>query len=238
MMTASQRDLKQVQIRVRNHIHRLLPRWQIGSGTDLLASPGAKENLVMFVTVAIPEIFVKAKTDIEAVTVTASATGQETGLMTEMATKSKATAVTGKDTSAEVIAATEALNVHHSAQETVTAPGHRAMTVIMIGPLGIGIANMKERVETRDTNQGEMTEGTTGKTIIVIPVPRVRTRTDPLANTADLIDKTEIVIDTTDAEAVKIEMKTRTETRPPDIQSRILSPLPGSDHWTLSGSMS
>lgn len=196
----------------------------------------------MFVTVAIPEIFVKAKTDTEVVTVTASATGQETGLMTEMATKSKATAVTGKDTSAEVIAATEALNVHHSAQETVTAPDHRAMTVIMIGPLGIGtetmIANMKERVETRDTNPGEMTEGTTEKTIIVFPVPRVRTRTGPLANTADLSDKTEIVINTIDAEAVMIEMKTRTETGPLDIQSRILSPLPDSDHWTLSGSMS
>lgn len=196
----------------------------------------------MFVTVAIPEILVKAKTNTEAVTVIASSTGQETGLMTEMATESKAIAVTRKDTSVEVIAATEALNVHHSAQETVSAPDHHAMTVIMIGPLGIGtermIANMKERVETRDTNPGEMTEDTTGETTIVIPVPRVRTKTDPLVNSADLVDKSEIVINTTDAEAMTIEMKTRMETGPPDIQQRKLCPLPDSDQWTLNGSMS
>jgi len=196
----------------------------------------------MFVTVAIPEILVKAKTNTEAVTVIASATCQETGLMTEMVTESKAIAVTGKDTSVEVIAATEALNVHHSAQETVSVPDHHVMAVIMIGPLGIGtetmIANMEERVETRDTNPGEMTEGTTGETTIVIPVPRDRTRTDPLVNSADLVDKSEIVINTTDAEAMTIEMKTRAETGPPDIQQRKLCPLPDSDQSTLNGSMS
>ncbi|KAG0361804.1 E3 ubiquitin-protein ligase rbbp6 [Podila minutissima] len=246
MTTTFQLGLRQVQIHVRDHARRLLRHWQIGLGTDPLANPGAKGSRAIFVTVAIPEILVKAGTDTEAVIVTA--TGRETRLATEMAKESKDTAVTGKDSTAAIPAVTVALNSRHSARGTMTARDHRAMTAIMIDLLGIAtvivietetlIANLKERVATRDTNPEETTEGMTRKTTSVIPLPHVPTRTDPAAITVDLIDKTGALINIIDAEVVTIEMRTLMETGPPDIQLRILSPLPDSDHWTLSGSMS
>lgn len=188
--------------------------------------------------VAILEIL-EAEIDTEAVIVIA--TGRETGLATEMAKGSKDTTGTGKNTTAAVTAVTEALNGRHSARETMTAPDHYAMNVIMIDLLETEtmIAITNERVATRDTNPEETTEGMTSETTSVTPLPHVQTRIDPAAITAVLIDRIEITpISTTDAEAVTIEMRTLMETGPPDILQRSRSPLPDSDHWTLSGSMS